>query len=425
MEMETKNLAGVFKALATHVKETGWGVFDENVIRRIVEKDFPDSYIPTKDDLLEYFGVDYLKVNKLKPKCGIKRYNYFFKVQNLDSLKKKIDEKTRQEIIKDCRETWKEDHRVDKRIIENVYNFINSMPCSNTDYTRETGKLAPSDADLMKTLDMCLIDAEIVVEKISTSKIKRLESKKSTEEILAEINNAYKEFYKKDIQIIKKKETKKSIVEKAGEEEIITEIIPHKEFPEIFLNRLQRDIDEDRDYKITICILNMMKNERKTGILVTDVFCELKKLGFDCTGLNFGEWCNKNAHFRCVNSQVQLRPGSYCEMIINKRPILSKKEEIKPIVPEVKVEKKEVGELESFHILTERKLVETDYLKFEKKVQELNAYCCYVDFNNPESIQTSYELALTIGQDNVLGEKVIDKLCNTVLNAIKAYISNE
>ena len=428
--MEHYQKVVVFKDLATHVKETGWGVFDENVIRRIVERDFPGSLdIPTKDDLVDFFGVDYLKVNKLKPKCGIKRYNYLFKVRNLEALRKKIDERTEEEIVKDCRETWKETHRVDKRVIENVYNFINFMPCSNTEYTRETGKLAPSDADLMRCINMCpTLDAEIIVEKIGTSKVRRLESKNSTSEILEELNNTYNGFYKKDIQIFKKKESEPIVEpineEKELEKEVTTEIVPNKEFPEMFLNRLRRDIDEDRDYNIAICILNMMKDAHKTSINITDVFCELKKFNIG-TGLNFREWCGESKHFRNVSGTIQIKPESYCEMMFRK-PLLSKKEET-AVIPAVNVEKEQPivkeKELESFYILTENNLSETDYLKFEKKVHGLNAYCCFVDFNDPVSIQAAYEFSLTIGQDNILGKKVIDKICETVLNAIKAYTS--
>jgi hypothetical protein len=396
--MEASKKQKVLSTLINLVGKEEFGFNELNMVIQDVCPGYKQNSILSQE-LRDCFGSNIICRREPSPKGHGSRKIFMFTTDSKEVLSKQIDQYVK-----------RKENRLDIKIATKIYRYLEFLPGVDSDFMKKYGYHSIPDLSIINKYSKTFTKESV---KIESDKFGRFNNKK----ILVNIpREEFLSSYRKGFE----KMFGESLLEDENDEpsnKKATEIISIKEISETFIGcKLYRDFSTDLDYNIAICILALMKENRKTGINITEIFIMLGKYDIDCTGLNFSEWCSKNEHFRCVNNQVQLKPGSYCEKLISKKPILSKKEE---------VEKKKVEELESFHILTENKLTETDYLKFEKKVHELSAYRCYVDFNDPKSIQSAYELLLTIGKDNVLGEKVIEKLCNTVLNAIEAYISNE
>ena len=148
-------------------------------------------------------------------------------------------------------------------------------------------------------------------------------------------------------------------------------------------------------------------------VIVSDVFNELKKNGINCTGLNFSEWCRKNPHFIYCNYQILLK-GDYCE-IINKKPLLSKKE---GTGTEVKKENEEI-----FYIISPDNLKETKNISFNKKIENLKIYKITVDYYDVFiSILNAYNLIIKY---TVLGDEIVAKVTKLVKESIAEKIERK
>ena len=382
--MEITKKEKVLSTLVNFVgKEEDFSFKELNMIIQEVTPESKNNIILSQD-LKECFGESIIFRREPSPRGHGSRIIFKFK-DDTDLLKKKINQYS-----------LKKKYRLKKEIAINVYEYLEFLPGIDSDFRKKHHKSIP-DIDLITKYSKILAGDTV---SIDSDKFGRYKNKRL---ILNTTKDNFLEKYRKEFEKMFG-ESLSTEYDKNEDKDIVTEIIPHKDFSDMFLSRIHRDID-DRDYDITITILNMMMNAKKTGVIVTDVFVELRKNGIDSTGLNFSKWCRKeHSHFRCCNNQIQIKPGDYCESVINKKPLLSKKEKKETIV--VKNEVKKVNG-ETFYIISPKNLKETMNLSFNKEVgNNLKAYKMTVDFSDVSSILEAYNLII---KNTVLGDEMITK----------------
>ena len=382
------------KVLSTLVDFVGKEEFGFKELNMIIQEVIPGSKMNSisSQDLKECFGSSIISRREPSPMGHGSRMIFQFKESD-DLLYEKINQY--------CS---KKKNKLKQEIAVAVYEYLGFLPGIDSDF-RKHHKSIP-DIDLITKYSKILAGDTV---SIDSDKFGRYKNKRL---ILNTTKDNFLEKYRKEFEKMFG-ESLSTEYDKNEDKDIVTEIIPHKDFSDMFLSRIHRDID-DRDYDITITILNMMMNAKKTGVIVTDVFVELRKNGIDSTGLNFSKWCRKeHSHFRCCNNQIQIKPGDYCESVINKKPLLSKKEKKETIV--VKNEVKKVNG-ETFYIISPKNLKETMNLSFNKEVgNNLKAYKMTVDFSDVSSILEAYNLII---KNTVLGDEIVAKITKFVEESI-------
>lgn len=347
----------------------------------IVQEVTPESKnnIILSQDLKECFGESIVFRREPSPRGHGSRIIFKFK-DDTNLLKKKINQYS-----------LKKKYRLKKEIAINVYEYLEFLPGIDSEYD---GKIP--DINLINKYSEILAGEKINIDsdKFGRYKNKRLRTENNFL-FLKKYRNGFEKIFGESLKY---------------DDDIINEIIPHKDIPEILLSKL-RNIN-DRDYNISILILNMMILQKKASVIVSDVFNELKKNGINCTGLNFSEWCRENPHFNYCNYQIRLK-GDYCE-IINKKPILSKKE---GTGTEVKKENEEI-----FYIISPDNLKETKNISFNKEIENLKIYKITVDYYDVFSILNAYNLIIKY---TVLGDEIIAKVTRLVKESIAEKIERK
>lgn len=105
---------------------------------------------------------------------------------------------------------------------------------------------------------------------------------------------------------------------------------------------------------------------------------------------------------------------TYIRDIINKKPLLSKKE---GTGTEVKKENEEI-----FYIISPDNLKETKNISFNKEIENLKIYKITVDYSDVFSILNAYNLIIKY---TVLGDEIIAKVTRLVKESIEEKIERK
>ena len=192
----------------------------------IVQEVTPESKnnIILSQDLKECFGESIIFKREPSPRGHGSRIIFKFK-DDTNLLKKKINQYS-----------LKKKYRLKKEIAINVYEYLEFLPGIDSEYDRKI-----PDINLINKYSEILAGEKI---NIDSDKFGRYKNKR----LRTENNFLFLKKYRNGFE--------KIFGESLKYDDIINEIIPHKDIPEILLSKL-RNIN-DRDYNISILILNMM-----------------------------------------------------------------------------------------------------------------------------------------------------------------------